>query len=184
MNFNEIRDQISAFREELLKYVESLPMHAEGVTPLDKKGKYGTVNFSTLAKNNGIMCADYYLNHTAKKELLAIIKRTRLESLDKVVEKIIKTACIPNKSIKMNPQFISRLRDMWEKEMNVTIFLEHDVVVTTCLIDRKEFLIPKGIEGTIIHRHTKPEEAFVIEFSEERIVTVYPKEIDHAPKND
>lgn len=180
MNFNEIRDQVSKFRDKLSAFIETLPASAEGVTLLNKKGNCGVVNFSTMAKNKGIFCADYYLNHTAKKELQHVVKKTPLENLDKVIVSIIQTGRIPYKPIKMNPEFVKKLRDMWEKEMNVVIFLEHDVIATTCSIDRENYLIPEDTQGTIIHLHTKPEEALVIEFSEGRIVTVNPKEIRHA----
>ena len=88
MNFNDIREQISTFRERLIEYIDELPTHAEGVTPLGKKGNCGIVSFSTVAKH-GILSADFYLNHTAKDELKHIIKVTKLENLDKVIEKII-----------------------------------------------------------------------------------------------
>ena len=195
MNFNEIRNQISTFRERLIEFIDTIPSHAEGVTPLGTKGNCGIVNFSTLAKHK-VMCADYYLNFTAKEELRHICKVTKLENFDKVIETLIQTGRIPYKPIKMNPAFIARLRDMWEKEMGVTIFLEHDVVVTTCNIDRKKYLIPESTQGTIIHLHFKKKElkssselprhvdAFIVEFSEKRIVTVQPEEIAHVPKDD
>jgi len=37
MNFNNIRKQISEFRERLSAFIDTLPVHAEGVTPLNKK---------------------------------------------------------------------------------------------------------------------------------------------------
>jgi hypothetical protein len=116
MNFNNIRKQISEFRERLSAFIDTLPAHAEGVTPLNKKGTCGIVSFSTIGKNNGILCADYYLNHTAKKEMQRIIKNTKLESLDKVIEEIIQTGRIPGRFCKLNPQFIAKLKEMWESE--------------------------------------------------------------------
>lgn len=117
MNFNGIRKQISEFRERLSAFIDTLPVHAEGVTPLNKKGTCGIVSFSTIAKNKSNLSPHYYLNSTVKKELHKIIKNTRLESLGKVIEEIIQTGRIPGRrALRVNPQFIAKLKEMWEDE--------------------------------------------------------------------
>lgn len=95
MNFNNIRKQISEFRERLSAFIDTLPVHAEGVTPLNKKGTCGIVSFSTIGKNKSILSPHYYLNSTPKEELHRIIRNTKLENLDKVIEEIIQTGRIP-----------------------------------------------------------------------------------------
>lgn len=117
MNFNNIRKQISEFRERLSAFIDTLPVHTEGVTPLNKEGTCGIVSFSTIAKNKGILSPHYYLNSTAKEALHRIIKSTRLESLDKVIEEIIQTGRIPGRqTMRVNPEFIAKLKEMWEDE--------------------------------------------------------------------
>lgn len=69
-----------------------------------------------LAKNKGILCVDYYLNHTAKDEMQRIIKKTSLESLGRVIEEIIQTGRIPGRRLRLNPEFINKLKQMWEDE--------------------------------------------------------------------
>ena len=113
-----ILEQISAFRDQLSAFVESLPDGNEGVTFLDKKKTCASVNFSTIMKSPGLnLSASYYLNHTAKKELLRLIKTTPLERLNKVIEEIIQTGRIPNRGwpVKANPEFIAKIKEMWEK---------------------------------------------------------------------
>lgn len=122
MNFKNIRKQISEFREELSAFIDTLPDGADGVNFLDKEKKCATVKFSTLVANKGIMSASYYLNHTAKDEMRRIIKKTRLESLDKVIKKIIQTGSIPcstgRQATKVNSQFITKLKEMWNDAQN------------------------------------------------------------------
>lgn len=120
MNYNNIRKQISEFREKLSAFIDSLPDSAEGVHFLDKEKRCATVNFSTIAQNKGILSADYYLNHTAKEEMRRVIKNTRLESLDSVIKRIIQTGSIPTdrQPVKANPQFIAKLKEMWNDQKN------------------------------------------------------------------
>ena len=121
MKFNDIRDQISALRERLITFIDSLPDVNDGVTPLNKKGTCGVVSFSTIQKNHGILCPGYYLNHNAKKELRRLITNTKLESLDRVIEKIIQTARVPSVSSRplyVNPEFTAKLKEMWNNEKN------------------------------------------------------------------
>jgi len=122
MNFNNIRKQISELRERLSAFIDTLPEGADGVHFLNKKKTCGTVSFSTLVANGGIMSARYYLNYTAKEEIKRIIKVTKLENLDTVIEKIIQTGSIPTSDgrqpVKTNPQFIAKIKEMWEGERN------------------------------------------------------------------
>lgn len=122
MNFNKIRKQISEFREELSAFIDTLPDGADGVHFLNKEKTCASVSFSTLAANNGILSASYYLNHTAKDEMRKVIKKTRLESLDSVIEKIIQTGSIPSstgrQATKVNPAFIAKLKEMWNDAQN------------------------------------------------------------------
>jgi hypothetical protein len=117
MNFNNIRKQVSDFRDRLSAYIDTLPDGADGVHFLNKEKTCGTVNFSTMQANKGIMSACYYLNHTAKEEIKHIIKVTKLENLDTVIKKIIQTGSIPGRQpVKTNPQFISKIKEMWEEQ--------------------------------------------------------------------
>jgi len=121
MNLKNIRKQISEFREELSAFIDTLPDGADGVQFLDKEKKCAQVSFSTIAKHGGILSAGHYLNRTAKDEMKRIIKVTKLENLDTVIEKIIQTGSIPASSgspVKANPQFIAKLKEMWEGERN------------------------------------------------------------------
>ena len=121
MNFNNIRKEIEQFRKALSNFIGSLPDGNEGVEFLDKKKKCAVVNFSTIQKNKGILCPGYYLNHTAKDEMKRILEKTRLESLDNVIEKIVQTGNIPTSSgqmLKANPEFITKLKLMWESALN------------------------------------------------------------------
>ena len=118
MNFNNIRKQISEFRDKLSAYIDTLPDGNDGVEFLDKKKKVAIVKFSTMQKS-GIMSAGHYINHRAKDEMRRIILKTKLESLDSVIERIIQTGNIPttsNYTIKANPQFIAKIKEMWEEQ--------------------------------------------------------------------
>lgn len=114
-----ILEQISVFRDELIAFVESLPDGNEGVTFLDKKKTCASVNLSTIMKSPSMnLSASYYLNHTAKKELLRLVKATSLERLDKVLQEIIQTGFVPvqgGRPITANPEFITKVKEMWEK---------------------------------------------------------------------
>ena len=75
------------------------------------------MNFSTIQKHGGILSAGHYLNHRAKEEMKRIINNTKLECLDSVIERIIQTGTIPTTSgspVKANPQFIAKVKEMWE----------------------------------------------------------------------
>jgi len=183
MNLKNIRKQISEFREELSAFIDTLPDGADGVNFLDKEKKCATVNFSTLVANKGIMSAQYYLNHTAKEEMRRVIKNTRLESLDSVIEKIIQTGNIPSSTgrqdTKINPAFIAMLQQKWLRGK----VKEHDIVITTCEIKREKPPISENTKGTIAHIH-KNGETYEVEFPENRVVTVKPMEITDVTKDD
>ena len=116
MNLKNIRKQISEFREELSAFIDTLPDGADGVNFLNKEKTCASVSFATLQANKGILSASYYLNHTAKDELRRIIKNTKLENLDKVIEKIIQTGSIPSAGGRQHPQFIAKLKEMWDEK--------------------------------------------------------------------
>ena len=75
------------------------------------------MSFSTIGKNKSILSPHYYLNSTPKEELHRIIRNTKLENLDKVIEEIIQTGRIPGRqTMLVNPEFVAKLKEMWEDE--------------------------------------------------------------------
>lgn len=121
MNINEVVEQIKLYREELLKMIDQIPDAQTGVNQISKKPEIAIVNLSHVQKNKGILCPHYYLNGRAKEALRKLVQRSLIEDLPKRIKNIIQSGQIKIKSkdaIKLNPEFISILKDMWKGILN------------------------------------------------------------------
>jgi len=121
MNLNEVLEQIKKSREELLKIIDQIPDAQTGVNQISKTPEIAIVNISHVSKNKGILCPSYYLNGRAKEALRKIVQRSLIEDLPKRIQNIIQSGQIKIKyrdTIKLNPEFISILKDMWKGILN------------------------------------------------------------------
>ena len=110
-----IRD-ISQLREKMKSFIKNLPEANTGVTLLSKSPRCGIINLSTIAKNKSILGPSYYLNATAKDELIKILETTDIECLEKKINKIIKTGRISDlPGLVLNPEFVNELKKIWEE---------------------------------------------------------------------
>ena len=179
MNFKSIRKEIADFRTRLSAFIDTLPDGNSDVTFLNEKKTCGVVSFSTIAKNHTILCPGYYLNHTAKEELRRIITSTKLENLDTAIKNIIQSGRIPVKGggnpVRANPEFIEKVKEMWYGEQT---YAEHEIIETTCDLEKNGQSVKKGTQGTIIHVHSK--HGYEAEFAGDVVMSVTPEEIDYA----
>jgi len=122
MNIKAVLEQISSFRTKLLEMIESMPDAQTGVNHISSNPTIAIVSFSHINKNYCTLSPRYYLNCKAKKALKDMIKFTKIENLAERIDKIIQSGSIKMSSslcdtIKLNPEFISFLKDMWEKAL-------------------------------------------------------------------
>ena len=115
-NIKSIIEHISELREKMKSFIESLPEAHTGVNLLSKNPRCGTVSLSTISKNKGILAPSYYLNTTAKEELIRILETTKIESLESRINQIIETGRleVSGRKIELNPEFIEELKNIWK----------------------------------------------------------------------
>lgn len=111
-NLKSIIKNISELRDRMKSFIESLPEAHTGVTLLSKNPRCGTVSLSTIAKNKGILAPSYYLNATAKEELIHILETTKIESIESRINRIIQTGELEmgGRKTTLNPEFIDGLK--------------------------------------------------------------------------
>lgn len=120
MKMNEILKQIKEFRTKLLEMIEKMPDAQSGINLIKKSPPIATVMLSHIQKNKMILCPRYYLNCEAKNALKNMIKLTQIENLPEKIDEIIRSGVIiVNKDrIKLNPEFVTFLKNMWEGALN------------------------------------------------------------------
>lgn len=120
MKINKILERIKELRKNLLEMIDQMPDAQEGVNLISKSPAIAIVKFSHVQKNKGILCPRYYLNCESKKALKDIIKLTQIENLPDRINEITRSGVIKiNKDrIKLNPEFVSSLKEMWKEALN------------------------------------------------------------------
>lgn len=116
-NLKSIIKRISELRDKMKEFVEGLPETNSGVKLLSDSPRCAVVSFSTIAANKGILCPHYYLNATAKEELLKILETTKVERLEERVSQIIQTGKLWDGApphLTLHPDFIEALKKIWE----------------------------------------------------------------------
>lgn len=99
---------IEKCRADILKELETLPDNNEGVTRVNKK--CAIVSLSTIARNNGILCPNFYINDRAKTALIEMVKNVSPENLYASLQKIAKTGRIKHRGyIVLNRSFVRAL---------------------------------------------------------------------------
>ena len=121
MGMSGILNRIKKFRGDLLNMVDSLPDAQSGVTQISKRPAIAIVKLSHVGKNKGILDPRYYLNSSSKRALKEMIKRTRIENLPDRINKVIQSGVIVvsrYERVKLMPEFVSYLKDMWDGVYN------------------------------------------------------------------
>lgn len=119
-NLKSIIKNISELREKAKAFIQELPEASSDVTLTSMNPRCGIVSLSTIAKNNFILSPHYYINASAKEAIIKLLETTKIEHLEKVINRIIKTGCLPKGSItqaniKLNPEFINELSKIWSE---------------------------------------------------------------------
>lgn len=84
-----LRDQVKQARADLIKLIESLPDHEEGVQMIAPN--CCTVSLSMTTKHGGNMSPSYYLSNEAKAALTRHVENVDAENLIPFLERIMET---------------------------------------------------------------------------------------------
>jgi len=111
-----LRDQVKQARADLIKLIESLPDHEEGVRMIAPN--CCTISLSMTAKHGGNLSPSYYLSNEAKAALTRHVENVDAENLIPSLERIMEVGFMVSKhgtKIILSSTLLKDLVEKWKK---------------------------------------------------------------------